>query len=283
MPIDSNRGRRAALLCAALAGWFMVAAAVASDDWDWGAVEAEDSAPVTRAPVAGAVVESAADAAERKPPVAEPDFAAAPVEALALFSDLPAFEVIPAKRDEEMHPCSNCHQWVTANPEPRKLKTPHDNFELRHGLHGHGKFWCFTCHRQDKQPGLETLEGQAVGFEHAYVVCSQCHVGQARDWALGLHGKRVGNWQGERQVLNCTACHYQHSPAIAPREALPGPVIRAGLPRPAHWVAGGGGDSHHHGEPPAWERDVEPSSDIVGDIAPGDTSATSETPSNDES
>ena len=46
------------------------------------------------------------------------------------------------------------------------------------------------------------------------MLCSQCHVKQARDWAFGAHGKRVGSWQGERQVYNCTVCHYQHHPAI---------------------------------------------------------------------
>jgi hypothetical protein len=282
MPIERKSRHRFALLCAVLAGCFLAGAAGASDDWDWGAVEAEDAAPITRAPVAGAAVEPG-DKAERRPAVAEPDFEAEPVAALALFADLPAFDVIPSRRDGDMHPCSNCHQWVTANPEPRKLKTPHDNFELKHGLHGHGEFWCFTCHRQDKQPGLETLEGEPVGFEHAYVVCSQCHASQARDWAMGLHGKRVGNWQGKRQVLNCTACHYQHSPAIAPREAMPGPVMRAGLPRPAHWAAGSGGDGHHGGEAPVWQRGTAQPPAVASEDMPGDTAATSETPSDDES
>ena len=129
----------------------------------------------------------------------------------------PPFEVIQSKRDAEMHPCANCHQWVAGNPEPRRLKTPHDNFELKHGLHGHGKFWCFTCHRNDKDLGLKTLEGQPVDFSDAYIVCSQCHARQAHDWAHGAHGKRIGNWQGPRQVLNCTACHYQHRPALKAR------------------------------------------------------------------
>ena len=52
----------------------------------------------------------------------------------------------------------------------------------------------------------------------------------------GAHGKRVGNWQGKRQVYNCTACHYQHNPSFKYRDALPGPEIRMGLERPEHWV-----------------------------------------------
>ena len=209
----------------------------ASDDWDWDAVEAMDEAPVTKKQVTGesGVAAAVAGLGERRTADnSEPDFAAPPVTAVALFSGLPPFEVIPSKRDAEMHPCTNCHQWVLSNTEPRRLKAPHDNFELKHGLHGRGKFWCFTCHRNDKELGLKTLEGQPVDFADAYIVCSQCHARQARDWAHGAHGKRVGNWQGPRQVLNCTACHYQHSPAFDPREPMPGPTVRVGLPRPEY-------------------------------------------------
>ena len=234
--------------------------AAASDDWDWDAVEAEDEGPVTKTPVAGASAAAPAPGTtvvRRDADTAQPDFAAPPVKAVALFSGLPPFEVIPSRRDAEMHPCANCHQWVVSNPEPRRLKPPHDNFELRHGLHGHGKFWCFTCHRNDKDLGLKTLEGQPVDFADAYVVCSQCHARQAHDWAHGAHGKRVGNWQGPRQVLNCTACHYQHSPGFEPREPLPGPTMRAGLPRPDHWASvTGRGTGHSGGRDAEWRQDI---------------------------
>lgn len=233
--------------------------AAASDDWDWDAVEAMDEAPVTGKPAAAS---SPAAPVPGEPPVtrnadtSEPDFDAPPVKAVALFSGLPEFEVIPSQRDAEMHPCANCHQWVKGNPEPRRLKTPHDNFELKHGLHGHGKFWCFTCHRADKDLGLKTLEGAAVDFADAYIVCSQCHARQARDWAHGAHGKRVGNWQGPRQVLNCTACHYQHSPAFDPREPMPGPAMRVGLPRPDNWVSANERGGHAGVHDSEWQRDI---------------------------
>ena len=94
------------------------------------------------------------------------------------------------------------------------------------GLHGRGQFWCFTCHDLEGNGGLKTLEGEPLAFSEAYFLCSQCHVDQARDWAYGAHGKRVGTWQGERVVYNCTACHYQHNPAIKPREAVPPPPVR---------------------------------------------------------
>lgn len=257
----------------------------ASDDWDWSAVEALDDAPVTRAPTAGAKPDAEpAEAVTR--PLAEnafPDYDAPPANALALYDGIPPFEVIQSQRDADMHPCANCHQWVQSNPEPRKLLTPHDNFELEHGLHGHGKFWCFTCHDVNNNFSLKTLEGKPVDFSHAYVVCGQCHAQQARDWAHGAHGKRVGNWQGKRQVLNCTACHYQHRPAIKPREPLPGPVMRAGLPRPGHWVAADQRDTqgHGHDEQRAWERDIERAREATDAARTPDTTASETAESTD--
>ena len=82
--------------------------AAASDDWDWDAVEAMDEAPVTGKPVTGASSAAPATAAaSRTADTSEPDFAAPPVEAVALFSGLPPFEVIQSRRDAEMHPCAN--------------------------------------------------------------------------------------------------------------------------------------------------------------------------------
>ncbi len=207
------------------------------DDWDWGAIGDLDDAPVVGKPSSSRAVAGKTPKARGNAENARPDLAATPRPAYAVFEDVPPFEVIPSVRDADMHPCSNCHQWVLSDPTPRTLKTPHDNFELQHGLHGKGKFWCFTCHDLDGKGGLKTLEGEQLEFGDAYVLCSQCHPDQARDWVFGAHGKRQGNWQGTRQVFNCTACHYQHRPALKARAPEPGPPMRLGLERPAHWVA----------------------------------------------
>jgi hypothetical protein len=212
------------------------AQAQASDDWDWDAIGGLDDAPVMpdrgRDRVDALINQAPPQPAEN----AFPDFAAAPHSAHTLFVGMPAFEVIPSQQNPNMHPCSNCHQWVKGNPEPRKLQKPHDDFELEHGLHGKGRFWCFTCHDLNGKGGLKTLEGDPLDFADAYLLCSQCHADKARDWVYGAHGKRVSNWQGPRQVYSCTACHYQHRPGFKPREPQPGPVVRIGLERPGHWV-----------------------------------------------
>ena len=212
--------------------------ASASDGWDWDSFGVADDGPTVRSRVESKREDAMAafPAGPRVGETAEPDFDAEPVPSYALFPGLSGFSVIPSVRDRDMHPCGNCHTWTKSDPTPRTLKKPHDNFELDHGLHGKGGFWCFTCHTLEGGSALRTLEGQELGFNEAYVLCSQCHVKEARDWAFGAHGKRVAVWQGERKVYNCTVCHYQHRPAIKPREALAGPQVRQGLERPDHWV-----------------------------------------------
>lgn len=220
--------------------------------WDWGSFGSIDDAPVGR-PAGGSGASPNKPAVPRKPPHAAPDYAAPPRAAYALFKNLPPFEVIPAARDSEMHPCGNCHQWAISNPEPRDLKEPHNDFSLQHGLHGKGKFWCFTCHELKGKGSLKTLEGEPLEFGDAYILCSQCHSDQARDWAYGAHGKRVSGWDGPRQVLNCTACHYQHRPAFKPRAPLAGPSVRMGLERPAHWRSRDDGRAGVHGYEAMWK------------------------------
>lgn len=223
-------------------------------DWDWSAVEAEDSGPITSNPVTRRILQSVRPTPEA---VTKPDLAASAQPAGELFVEMPAFLVIPSVRDAELYPCSSCHQWTPGNPEPRPLKKPHDNFELQHGLHGKGRFWCSTCHDMEGSRTLKTLEGVPLGFGEAYLLCSQCHVNQARDWSYGAHGKRLEDWRGTRRVYDCTACHYQHSPAWSPRQAKAGPPVRQGLERPAHWVPKGARDGHAFEHQPPWKRAAE--------------------------
>jgi hypothetical protein len=147
------------------------------------------------------------------------------------FEDAPQFRVITRRKDSDMHPCGDCHDDAESDFTPRELEEPHDNFRLEHGLHGKGEFWCFTCHRVKGAGGLKTLEKDKLGFDEAYVLCAQCHAQEARDWTFGAHGKRVQGWQGERTLLNCTVCHFQHRPAIPAREPFGPPPMRRGLER----------------------------------------------------
>ncbi len=185
---------------------------------------------------------------------AAPDYDAEPRQGLPLFPGAPEYTVVPSTKDPELHPCRDCHEWAESDPTPRLLGQPHNDFALVHGLHGEGEFWCFTCHHLEGDGGLKTLEGKKVHFDDAYVICSQCHSQEARDWVFGAHGKRVENWRGERRILNCTACHYQHAPRLSGREPEPPPPPRQGMehpPVPAHE-----GAHSLHGEPKPWESNA---------------------------
>ena len=229
-----------------------------SFDMDWSEVEIEDAE-------VGADQNASRRAARKekmarlanKPRVsstAEPDFGASILEGYQLFQGMRPYFVIPSKKDPDMHPCLDCHDWAESDLTPRVLKEPHDNFRLQHGLHGKGEFWCLTCHHLEGDGGLKTFEGVKLSFDEAYILCSQCHSQEAKDWAFGAHGKRVDNWRGERRILNCTACHYQHRPNYDPRKPMPKPSLRMGLVRPGHPAQDGTSSEHRHKTVKVWER-----------------------------
>ena len=133
-----------------------------------------------------------------------------------------------------------------------------------------GSARCATRHDLEGSGGLRTLEGERLDFGDAYILRSQCHSRQARDWAYGAHGKRVNGWQGKRRILNCTACHYQHRPRLKPRVPEPGPRIRMGLDRPVHWVPLDQRPGPDHGMYPSWKAprtDAARSEGFAGDDA----------------
>lgn len=226
------------------------AVSIDTGDWDWGAVTADDMTP------AESSNRNEQEMPQLPPGKAEADFEADTLPVKQFLPRTPEFDIIPAKVTASMYPCSSCHAWRKINATPRRLERPHNNFELKHSLHGKGEYWCFTCHDLDNPQGLKDLEGNHLTSQESYLLCSQCHAKQAKDWAFGAHGKRVGGWNGRRQSLDCTACHYQHAPALKPRAPLAGPTIRARLDRPEHWKTHG--SNRHKGESkshrPIWER-----------------------------
>lgn len=146
------------------------------------------------------------------------------------YPQAPRFTIVPQKPGLTLHPCSACHAALPPNPKPRPLAAPH----VASLPHGNGRFWCLDCHDERDRDRLRGLRGQAIDFDDSYLVCGQCHFRQQKDWYFGAHGKRVANWQGERQLYSCAHCHDPHDPALRPRAPGPRPRLRAGLePMPA--------------------------------------------------
>jgi len=135
------------------------------------------------------------------------------------------FDVVPRKDDLFFYPCTQCHAAMEPNPEIRPLNAIHDS-DLEHGR---GRIWCLSCHDLENRDYLRTLLAELVDFDAAHLVCGGCHANRHEDWYFGAHGKRIGNWQGDRTLYNCTHCHNAHSPAIKARAPKPAPPVRAGL------------------------------------------------------
>jgi len=190
----------------------------------------------------GDTAEQAAEVEEAQIPVQLED----PREVLEQYPPFTVSARIPVLEDEGLYPCSDCHDgdFVVSNPTVRELVEMHDTSEVKL-QHGGGRFWCLTCHHSEDRDSLASLKGQPISFDESFLLCGQCHFDRQQDFFKGAHGKRLGNWQGERLVEVCTGCHDPHEPAIKPRKPFAPPAIRAGLsPAPP---------SHHTVKMP-WEK-----------------------------
>jgi len=118
-------------------------------------------------------------------------------------------------------PCSDCHKEMKPNPKRRELKDEHTNIVLNHAQ---GQRWCLDCHDTYDRDKLHLVNGQRISFEESYRLCGQCHGDKYRDWKVGVHGKRTGMWNGEKQYLLCVNCHNPHDPRFKPLKPMPPPV-----------------------------------------------------------
>jgi hypothetical protein len=106
------------------------------------------------------------------------------------------------------------------DPQPRVLVRMHRDIDLRHGK---GAFWCLNCHNKQERNTLMLLNGEAIPFDESYRLCGQCHGSVYRDWKLGIHGRRVGQWDGRKLYLLCAHCHDPHNPKFRKIPGLPKP------------------------------------------------------------
>lgn len=117
----------------------------------------------------------------------------------------------------ERFPCSRCHSVPLAQMKRAApgQKAAHWEISLQHAPAG--VMSCDTCHQGQPADSLHTLRGLPVAFDHSYQLCAQCHSRQAKDWAGGAHGKRLGGWAPPRVVASCTSCHNPHAPQLKSR------------------------------------------------------------------
>jgi hypothetical protein len=134
----------------------------------------------------------------------------------------------PPPFTEGIFPCSQCHEG-RGDPKRRVLEA-HEDVQAAFN-HDSANRWCLDCHDNDKRDVLKLASGAFVPFTESYRLCGQCHGDKYRDWRAGVHGKRVGHWDGERTYFLCVNCHNPHSPRFKalkpePRPARPQEMAR---------------------------------------------------------
>jgi hypothetical protein len=121
-------------------------------------------------------------------------------------------------------PCRACHgpeKDFPVNYRRREDLLVHKNVKLNHGG---VRVWCLDCHNsEDRNYLLPLSDGKPIDFEHSYLLCGKCHGTKFRDWRNGIHGRRTGNWNGEKTYYRCVTCHDPHSPKFKPIEPMPPP------------------------------------------------------------
>jgi Doubled CXXCH motif (Paired_CXXCH_1) len=108
---------------------------------------------------------------------------------------------------------------MTPDRTRRELTAMHTDIVLKHD---EANRWCLDCHDAANRDFLHLASGERVPFEESYRLCGQCHGEKYRDWRAGVHGRRIGNWNGAKSYLLCVHCHSPHQPrfhALAPKPA----------------------------------------------------------------
>jgi len=120
-------------------------------------------------------------------------------------------------------PCTDCHANIVPNPVRRTLVDWHDDISAMFN-HDSENRWCLDCHDLKNRDSLRLASGKLLDFKESYKLCGQCHGEKYRDWKVGVHGKRTGEWNGKKEYLLCVNCHNPHSPKFKELTPEPPPV-----------------------------------------------------------
>ncbi len=132
----------------------------------------------------------------------------------------------PPPFSEGIFPCSECHADMATNPQRRKLVDAHDDIVFTHDAENR---WCLDCHDAKNRDMLHLADGRLIDFKESYRLCGQCHGLKLRDWKVGVHGRRTGFWNGQKEYLLCAHCHNPHSPKFKKLKPEPPPIKPGGL------------------------------------------------------
>ncbi len=157
------------------------------------------------AAVLASALAALARASPEAPPVPKQRPAAEPAGTPALI------QAEPPPFSEGIYPCSARHA-----DEKNRTRRELAFHEEQQSIFDHDSEhrWCLDCHDYDDRDVLRLAHGDKVPFTESYRLCGQCHGDKYRDWRAGVHGKRVGRWDGDKTYFLCVNCHNPHSPAF---------------------------------------------------------------------
>lgn len=130
------------------------------------------------------------------------------------------FQVPPPPFSPGVFPCSDCHN-ADREPDPTPRELSEHDFKFEHDAEHR---WCLDCHDIRDYDKLHLSNGTPLDFTESYRLCGQCHGDKYRDWRVGVHGRRTGEWNGQKSYLLCVNCHNPHSPRFKPLKPEPAPV-----------------------------------------------------------
>jgi len=133
--------------------------------------------------------------------------------------------VSPPPFSDGIFPCNDCHAFQKPNPVRRELVEWHDDISPIFN-HDSENRWCLDCHDLNQRDSLRLASGKLLDFKESYKLCGQCHGEKYRDWKVGVHGKRTGEWNGRKEYLLCVHCHNPHSPKFQDLKPEPPPVMQ---------------------------------------------------------
>jgi hypothetical protein len=136
-------------------------------------------------------------------------------------------EAQPPPFTEGIFPCSQCHDPKAGGDRTRRELGFHADADAGEPAavfdHDSEHRWCLDCHDFQNRDVLRLANGDPVPFTESYRLCGQCHGDKFRDWRLGVHGKRIGMWNGAKTYFLCVNCHNPHTPRFkGVREIGPG-------------------------------------------------------------